>query len=218
MITQIRFNKPQEVFEYYFNQLKVYGHLMNDTRCLFNQSFTILFPLNNLIETTWRRWDRSYADLEYEWYRTGNRNPETVEARAKIWSNIKDASGLVNSNYGYFWNHNDQLNKMIEQLKKNPTTRRALIVQYDINDIDNYGLDTPCNIVLNFHVGPTQELNMTVFARSIDLVYGFCNDQYCFSRLQDDVANKLGLVIGTSHYFITNLHVYKKHWYIDERS
>jgi thymidylate synthase len=49
---------------------------------------------------------------------------------------------------------------------------------------------------------------MTVLMRSNDLWYGFCNDQYCFSRLQQMVSNELNIEIGTYYHFAQNLHLY----------
>lgn len=56
------------------------------------------------------------------------------------------------------------------------------------------------------------ELNMTIFIRSLDLVYGFCNSQYHFSRLLQDVALKLKCQVGNITYMITELHLHKEHY------
>jgi len=44
--------------------------------------------------------------------------------------------------------------------------------------------------------------------RSNDLWYGFCNDQYCFSMMQQMVADRLNLPVGTYYHFANNLHLY----------
>ena len=53
-------------------------------------------------------------------------------------------------------------------------------------------------------------LDMCVTMRSNDLWYGFCNDQYQFSKLQHYVWNRLGkdIEIGTYFHFAHNLHLY----------
>ena len=51
-------------------------------------------------------------------------------------------------------------------------------------------------------------LNMCIKMRSNDLWYGFCNDQYCFSKLQSLVAHELDIPIGTYYHFAHNLHLY----------
>ena len=53
-----------------------------------------------------------------------------------------------------------------------------------------------------------QSLNMCITMCSNDLWYGFCNDQYCFSKLQELIANKLNISIGTYYHFTNNLHIY----------
>jgi thymidylate synthase len=52
------------------------------------------------------------------------------------------------------------------------------------------------------------KLNMSVLMRSNDLWYGFCNDQFCFSKLQIDIADILQLEVGTYYHFAHNLHLY----------
>ena len=49
---------------------------------------------------------------------------------------------------------------------------------------------------------------MSVVMRSNDLWYGFCNDQYCFSRLQSLVAREVGVEMGEYYHFAHNLHIY----------
>jgi thymidylate synthase len=56
------------------------------------------------------------------------------------------------------------------------------------------------------------KLSMQVMMRSNDLVYGFCNDQFCFSKLQKYVADELNLEIGTYFHFACNMHIYEKHY------
>ena len=49
---------------------------------------------------------------------------------------------------------------------------------------------------------------MCVTMRSNDLWYGFCNDQYQFSKLQELVCKKAGLDMGSYFHFAHNLHIY----------
>ena len=49
---------------------------------------------------------------------------------------------------------------------------------------------------------------MSVLMRSNDIWYGFCNDQYQFSMLQQFVAKRLSIEIGTYYHFAHNLHLY----------
>jgi len=207
------FKTPTEAFEMLYNEIKEFGEDYAGTKAVFNESFTIENPSDKVIKTSWRKFNNDYAEYEWEWYMKGDRNANEIAERAKIWKlmMVPDTGGEVNSNYGYFWNYNDQLDRVIIDLKKNKDTRRAIIVHYDINELDRYQFDTPCNDVLNFYVREGK-LHLTVFARSIDLVYGFCNDQFTFAKLMEHVSKATGYKMGEMHWFVTNLHIYPRHY------
>ena len=132
---------------------------------------------------------------------------------------MHSGDNIVNSNYGWQWGRNNQLDKCIEQLKKDKSTRQAWISIFDGKEKDMYQFDTPCTLAVGFYVLPVDEskLNMTVTMRSNDLIYGFCNDQYCFSKLQELVANELNMEVGDYYHFAHNLHIYEKHYYLKEK-
>jgi thymidylate synthase len=92
-------------------------------------------------------------------------------------------------------------------LKKNPRTRQAAISIYDAKEISDYEFDTPCTYAIQFTI-LNDKLNMCVTMRSNDLWYGFCNDQYCFSKLQKLVADEVGWPVGNYFHFAHNLHLY----------
>jgi thymidylate synthase len=206
-----RFTNAQEAFEYYYDTIMENGYDCNNTKVLHNVGFEIIRPEKNEINTPWRKWSKDYADYEWDWYMSANPNAEEISQRAKIWRNLMDDNGNVNSNYGYQWSRNDQLNKVIELLRKDKTTRRASLSLYDGKEIDLYEKDTICTYAINFYIRDN-ELSMQVMMRSNDLVYGFCNDQYCFSKLQMYVADKLGLKLGNYFHYVCNLHIYERHY------
>jgi thymidylate synthase len=93
-------------------------------------------------------------------------------------------------------------------LKNNPNTRQAAISIYDGKEISSYKYDTPCTYAVQFTV-VNNKLNMCVTMRSNDLWFGFCIDQYCFSKLQELVSKRTGYEIGTYYHFAHNLHLYE---------
>ena len=109
---------------------------------------------------------------------------------------------------------NNQLDKVVKMLKDNPETRQAVISIYDGKEIDTYANDTPCTYAVNFTI-LTGKLNMAVLMRSNDLWFGFCNDQYCFSKLQELVADKLKIEVGTYYHNATNFHIYNNKLNLD---
>ena len=206
-----RFRDANEVFKYYKWQIPEYGVDFDDTRALFNIGFYIEKPMSNLIEDQDRNWKWDYAEAEWQWYLTGIPNiamlGEIYGKVPEIWKRMADKEGYVNSNYGYQWERENQLEKVIEKLKDNPKTRQATISIYDGKEIERYDNDTPCTYAIQFTI-LNGHLNMCVTMRSNDLWYGFCNDQYCFSKLQELVATKVGLPIGTYYHFAHNFHLY----------
>jgi thymidylate synthase len=212
MIQSNKFKTATTAFELAYHYINKHGDLFAGTKAIFNSTFTIKDPLDRIITTPARKFNKDYADYEFEWYLKGDRDALEISERAKIWKNmmIPGTTNVV-SNYGYFWNKNNQLDRMIEELKTNPSSRRAILIHYDIEELDLYKYDTPCNFALNFYIH-RGKLELSVFARSIDLWFGFGNDQYCFSKLMELVANRIGCEVGQMHWHITNLHIYERHW------
>ena len=140
-----------------------------------------------------------------------------IKKHAPIWDKMHNGDNIVNSNYGWQWNRNEQLELTIQQLLNNPNTRQAWISIFDGKEKSEYAYDTPCTIAIGFDIKPGIEtLDMCVTMRSNDLIYGFCNDQYCWTKLQQLVADELGLPIGTYYHFAHDLHIYKRHWDMNE--
>ena len=183
------------------------------TKALFNVGFYIEDPSLNAIfnSKVERNWSVDYAEAEWQWYLSGDRNiaklGELYGKVPAIWKRMADDEGNVNSNYGWQWYRENQLGEVISMLKANPETRQAAISIYDAKEISDYTHDTPCTYAVQFTV-LNHKLNMSVVMRSNDLWYGFCNDQYQFSNLQMLVAHETGYDVGTYYHFAHNLHLY----------
>jgi len=209
----INFKNADGAFHYYMNQILTFGENFDDTKALFNVGFTIKNPMDNVIYDglRTRNWKQEYAEAEWQWYLSGNRNIYKLEDLygkvPNIWKRMADSDGNVNSNYGWQWKRNDQLDMVIRLLKDNPKTRQAAISIYDAKEWLAYEHDTPCTYAVQFTI-LKGKLNMAVVMRSNDLWYGFCNDQYCFSKLQNLVADKVGVEVGTYYHYAHNLHLY----------
>ena len=208
-----KFNNANSAFNYYKSQIINNGIDFDDTKALFNVGFTIEEPMDNHISCKQRDWKQSYAEAEWQWYLSGDRNikklGELYGKVPEIWKRMADNAGNVNSNYGWQWKRNEQLDYVVDMLKHNPKTRQAAISIYDGKEIKNahYNNDTPCTYAVQFTI-LDDKLNMCVTMRSNDLWYGFCNDQYCFSRLQLMIADRLEIRLGEYFHFAHNLHLY----------
>ena len=208
-----RFYNADSAFSYFLNEIRCNGVDFGDTKALFNVGFTMEHPTDMIILNSERQWNREYAEAEWQWYLSGDRNVSKLgELYGKvppIWTRMADENGNVNSNYGWQWKRNKQLDNVIAMLESNPDTRQAAISIYDAKEINDgcYQHDTPCTYAVQFTI-LHNKLNMAVVMRSNDLWFGFCNDQYCFASLQMLVAYELGIECGEYYHYAHNLHLY----------
>ena len=206
------FKNAEEAFEYHYDYISDRGQWFADTRAVFNVGFTLRNPLDNSINTSYRKFNPTYAENEFKWYLSGDptikKLGEIHGSIPMIWHKMQDADGKVRSNYGWQWERNHQLDKVVGMLNSNPETRQAVISIYDGKEIDTYRNDTPCTYAVSFTIFEDR-LNMSVLMRSNDLWFGFCNDQYCFSELQRIVAERVDIEVGNYYHHATNLHIYK---------
>jgi thymidylate synthase len=212
----MRFRTSQDAFEFLYDRINKSGTLFAGTRAIFNCGFYIENPQDNYITTPWRKWSNDYAEYEWQWYLSGNRNADDIALRAPIWKNMQDDNGDVNSNYGYQWNRNGQLSMIINELIRDPQSRKASLSIYDGKEFNSYHKDTPCTLSISFYI-LNNKLEMSVLMRSNDLVFGFCNDQYCFSKLQKLVADQLLIKCGGYYHYAINMHIYERHFNMKEK-
>jgi len=205
------FRNANEAYEYVHDQILQHGVAFGDTKALFNVGFYITDPKDRKIVNRERGWLEEYAEAEWQWYLSGDRNiaklGDLYGKVPEIWKRMANTNGNVNSNYGWQWNRNDQLGSIIYQLKNNKDTRQACISIYDGKEIQDYEHDTPCTWAVQFTI-VNNRLDMCVTMRSNDLWYGFCNDQYQFSKLQEMVSKQLNIETGVYYHFAHNMHLY----------
>ena len=205
------FWNANNAFEYFYKTISEHGIKFADTKAMFNVGFTILKPEVRKIVDTKRNWKEEYAEAEWQWYLSGDKNIKKLGKIygkvPEIWKRMADPQGDVNSNYGYQWQRNDQIGYVIDKLKRDMFTRHACISIYDGKEHDKFATDTPCTYAIQF-TNVNNYLNMCVTMRSNDLWYGFCNDQYQFSKLQELICKETKLDMGTYYHFAHNLHIY----------
>lgn len=111
------------------------------------------------------------------------------------------------------WNPLDQLQRVIELLRKNPNDRRVMIQIWDaVADLGVATKDAPCNTMVNVQV-VANRLNIYVFNRSNDIVWGcYGANAVQFSMLQEYLAAMIGVDAGYYEQISCNWHAYEKNW------
>ena len=208
---QNNFFNANHAFNYLWDYIQEQGVDFDNTKAIFNCGFYLDQPKENYITNEMRNWKPDYAEAEWQWYLSGDANIKKLgEIYGKvpaIWKRMADSSGEVNSNYGWQWRRNNQFHHIVKMLRRNPKTRQAAISIYDAKEINRYKHDTPCTYAVQFSI-IDEKLCMSVYMRSNDLWYGFCNDQYQFSNLQQMIAEALDREIGWYYHHAHNLHLY----------
>ena len=206
-----KFRTANDAYEYLHDRIIQDGVDFAGTKALFNVGVYITDSQDNKIINRERNWKEDYAEAEWQWYLSGDRNiaklGDLYGKVPEIWKRMADKDGNVNSNYGWQWQRNNQIDHVINLLKYNPDTRQAAISIYDCKEYKEYTNDTPCTYAVQFTILHGR-IDMCVTMRSNDLWYGFCNDQYCFSKLQKMISNRLNIEPGVYYHFAHNMHLY----------
>ncbi len=109
----------------------------------------------------------------------------------------------------------DQLEAAVLELREDPLSRRVVLTMWDPeDDLGRHGKDLPCNtqIYVGVSLGKRDEpnrLNITVCCRSNDILWGaYGANAVQFSMIQEYLAARLGLAIGTYYQMSNNYHAY----------
>ena len=131
--------------------------------------------------------------------------------------------GEINSNYGYLiFNaaNGNQFNNVLEELAKNPNSRRASMVYQRPAIWDDYNTngknDFICTNAVTYYVRDGA-INCVVQMRSNDVVFGYKNDfawQEYVLELLTEKLNQRGNSYKTGQitWQVQNLHVYERHF------
>lgn len=201
---------------------EVYGNIVTEllnapivgsTKEINNCIFIVHNPTLNNIKFTYRKpISLKYADAEMRWYWSGDNSCETIGKYAKLWLKLTDDGKTSNSAYGFIllkkYGYN-QVEQIIELLKKDNTTRRAVLNISDptINRITTK--DMQCTIALDFLIRNGQ-LEETVVMRSNDIKTGTPYDYIFFVSLGQYIADQLGLKLGLYTHHAISMHMYLK--------
>lgn len=186
--------------------------------------FEIENPRDRLLNIKCRNKINRYIFGELLWYLSGKDDVEFINKYSKKWKQLSDDGIHNNSAYGkyifrqmptkgYGVNYDNdtkfisQWDYVKETLKKDKYSRQAVI---HIKPIQMYETkDVTCTFLLHFFVR-NNKLDMIVYMRSNDLLYGTTYDVFMFTFLQELMAAELDLKLGIYKHMVSNLHIYKE--------
>lgn len=155
--------------------------------------------------------------FEALWIIAGRRD---VKFLADIVSNMRsfsDDGATYHGAYGYRLRNLlpgeedfcDQIEEAIRRLSLNPDDRQVVMLIRRPDDMWYKGKDQPCNYAVDLKIRQGR-LNMSVINRSNDFVWGMTGTNVVqFSTLQEYIAGRIGVDVGTYHQITTSMHVYQ---------
>jgi len=188
-------------------------------------SFTINDPAARMLYAKERKFSPVYLAAELLWYFSGNNETAWISKYSNFWTAISDDGKTANSAYGarLFQSHErisgGELNQwefVVNELKKDPDSRRAVMHLRVPEDSIKAKLDVPCTLALHFLIRDGK-LHQVVHMRSSDVILGIAYDVPAFTLFQEILANELGVGLGTYTHVSNSLHIYEKHFEMAEK-
>lgn len=151
--------------------------------------------------------------MESLWMLAGRNDVAFPATFAMNIAQFSDDGNIFHGAYGHRWRVHfqmDQLAIIARDLKKSPDDRRQLLTMWDPRvDLGREGKDLPCNLQAVFQRDPNGALNMTVYNRSNDAVWGALGANCVhFSYLQEFLAAWIGCQVGQYWQVSANMHLY----------
>lgn len=156
--------------------------------------------------------------MECLWMMAGRRDVAWISQFSQNIGNYTDDGINFHGAYGYRWRNHfevgdgvlDQLGTIAALLKQNPDDRRTVLQMWNVtDDLGLEGKDFPCNLIITFRINPAGSLDMTVFNRSNDMVWGaYGANAVHMSFLQEVMASWIGIPVGCYWQISTNFHAY----------
>ncbi|MFN4233909.1 MAG: thymidylate synthase [Bacteroidia bacterium] len=155
---------------------------------------------------------------ELLWFLKGDTNIKYLkENGVSIWDEWADENGELGPIYGYQWRswptadgrHIDQISQVIEQIKKNPDSRRMIVSAWNVGEIDNMKLP-PCHAFFQFYVA-NGKLSCQLYQRSADIFLGVPFNIASYALLTMMVAQVCNLKPGEFIHTFGDAHIYSNH-------
>lgn len=157
---------------------------------------------------------------ELLWLLNGDTNSKTLEDQGvniwKAWANPE--TGELGKVYGAQWRSwtgadgetHDQIAQVIEDIKKNPDSRRHIVSAWNVGDLKDMAL-VPCHAFFQFYVSSDGKLSCQLYQRSADMFLGVPFNIASYALLTHMIAQQTGLEVGEFIHTFGDAHIYSNH-------
>ena len=155
---------------------------------------------------------------ELLWFLKGETNIRYLkENGVSIWDEWADDEGELGPVYGYQWRswpapdgrHIDQMAKVIEEIRRNPDSRRLIVSAWNVADLESMAL-MPCHAFFQFYIADGK-LSCQLYQRSADLFLGVPFNIASYAALTLMVAQVCNLRLGEFVHTFGDTHLYLNH-------
>ncbi len=155
---------------------------------------------------------------ELLWFLKGDTNIRYLKDNGvTIWDEWADKNGELGPVYGYQWRawptpdggHIDQITQVIEQIQRNPDSRRMIVSAWNVADIGQMKLP-PCHLLFQFYVADGK-LSCQLYQRSADIFLGVPFNIASYALLTLMVAHVCQLTPGEFIHTLGDAHLYLNH-------
>jgi thymidylate synthase len=156
--------------------------------------------------------------VELLWFLRGDTNVKYLHDHdVSIWDEWADADGNLGPVYGYQWRswpapdgrHIDQITRVVDQIRKNPDSRRLIVSAWNVAEIEKMALP-PCHCLFQFYVAGGK-LSCQLYQRSADVFLGVPFNIASYALLTLMVAQVCGLEPGDFVHSFGDVHLYDNH-------
>ncbi len=156
---------------------------------------------------------------ELLWFLRGEQNINWLRLLdVHIWDDWADDDGSVGPLYGYQWRSwidsdgmaIDQIQKLIQDLRNDPHSRRHLVSAWNVGDLDQMAL-APCHAFFQCYVSNDSRLSLQVYQRSADLFLGVPFNIASYALLLSMLAQQTNLGVGELVWTGGDCHIYDNH-------
>ena len=159
----------------------------------------------------WNEWP--YAEYKLSDDFLGESLEEFVE-KVKTDDVFAQKYGDLGPVYGKQWrnfNGVDQLEKAIDMIRNNPTSRRIIVTAWNPAEVDQMALP-PCHAFMQFYVSNDGKLSLQLYQRSADIFLGVPFNIASYALLLEMVAKITGLKAGEFIHTLGDAHIYSDHF------
>jgi len=154
-----------------------------------------------------------FSIAEWLWIVTGRNDVEMLSFYNSNMKKYSDNGKTFHGAYGRRLITEDcnQFDQVIEKLKSDKDSRQAVMTIFDAKQDFVKTKDVPCTVDFQFF-NRNDKLNMIVHMRSNDVYFGFPNDVFNFTMIQEMIAHEIGIDVGTYTHIANSFHLYKEHF------